>query len=297
MRATTLGAYAHQDLPFEKLVEDLDPERDLSHTPLFQVLFILQNAPLPPLRLPGVILEYREVENGTAKFDLSMSLQESERPPGGAGWSYNTDLFDATTIERFRDQLGRLLEAMAAEPERRVAELPLLSPAERQALIAGWNDAPKARRESPLLHEWFFAQAAQTAPGDVALVHGGAPTTYGALPSGRRASPPVCGRLGVGPEVRVGVFLEPGPDLPAALLGVLAAGGAYVPLDPSHPAERLALICADAGMAVLLTEGPLAACCRRACRACRRCSSMRRPLPVPEAGFVAPRRSGRVWPT
>ena len=232
LRSVTLGAYAHQQLPFEKLVEELDPERDLSHTPLCQVMFLLQNAPLPPLELPGVRLEYREVENGTAKFDLTMSLQERDGILGG--WmEYSTDLFDRTTIERLRDRFARLLDRVIAEPERRLIDLPLLSDAEQHALIADWNDAAPARPGGPLLHEWL--EISERAGRIAARLR----------------------EVGVGPEVRVGVLLEPGPDLPAALLGVLAAGGAYVPLDPSHPAERLAWILKDSGMAALVTRSSL----------------------------------------
>ncbi len=253
VRETTLEAYAHQDLPFEKLVEEIAPQRSLSHTPVFQVVFVLQNAPLGSLELPGLRLEPVAVETGQAKFDLTLSLAETEAGVAGS-FEYRTELFDASTMVRLAEQWAVLLAGVAAGPELAVGDLPLLPPAERlQVLSMGMATAYP--REA-CIHELFAAQAAER-PEALALVWDGGAVTYGELD---RWSNQIAHRLrdlGVGPESLVGVLLESGVELVAVLLGILKAGGAYLPLNPSYPLEWLERMAAEVG--VLVARGSLAA--------------------------------------
>ncbi len=258
-REAALAAYEHQDLPFEKLVEELRPARDTGREPLVQVTFMLQNAPLPELRLPGLDLVGLPVENRTAKFDLLVSMTEGA---GGIGatWEHDSDLFDAATVERMAGHHLRLLAAAVEDPSRRVAALPLLDAAERRQLLVDWSRAAPAEHDAEpsesgaelLVHERFAAQAVRT-PEAVAVAAGARHLTYAGL---ARRVDRLARRLraeGVGPEVRVGLCLDRGPDLVVAVLAALAAGGAYVPLDPAYPAERLAFMIADAAPRAVLT--------------------------------------------
>ncbi|HSF43788.1 MAG TPA: amino acid adenylation domain-containing protein, partial [Thermoanaerobaculia bacterium] len=253
-RATALEAYSLQDLPFEKLVEELQPPRDPSRSPVFQVMLSLQNTPPASLALPGLALSSLHVDRGTAKFDLLLSLAEAD---GGIGGSieYNADLFDRSAIERLRAHLATLLGSAAADPDRRLSELPMLTEPERRELLA-WNETGEAE-PGGCLHELFAAQAART-PEAVALVDGTRRWTYRELDLRADLLAQILIRKGVGPEVAVAVCLERTGDLPAALLAVLKAGGAYVPLDPAHPRERLAFLLEDSRAAVLLTRKGLA---------------------------------------
>jgi amino acid adenylation domain-containing protein len=260
-REVSLDAYAHQDLPFEKLVAELAPDRDLSRPPLFRVLLVLMNASLPAPALPGIDAEPLPVDSRAAKFDLTLSLV-----PAGAGldgWlEYSTELFDAVTARRLLAHLERLLAGLAAPEAReaRLASLPLLAPAERQQMLAEWNDtgaAPPDAADDRCLHELFAAQAAAT-PEAVAVVCGAQRLTYGELEARANRLAGHLRSLGAGPETPVGVCLERGPELLPALLGILKAGAAYVPLDPAYPQERLAFILEDSRAAVLVTQGSLA---------------------------------------
>ncbi|HVR99450.1 MAG TPA: amino acid adenylation domain-containing protein, partial [Thermoanaerobaculia bacterium] len=252
VRQMSLDAYAHQDLPFERLVEELQPVRDLSRNPVFQVMFTLQNAPRTVTEMAELTLSPLSGEGGTAKFDLLLSLQEGEDGIRG-GLEYNTDLFDEATAVRLLSRFERLLAAVVEDPERRLSQLPAWTEPERHQMLMEWNDSPAVAETGKTLHELFAAQSERT-PEAVAVVWGEERWTYRQL--ARRAGQ-MARRLveqGVGPEVRVGVCARRSPDLVAALLGILEAGGAYVPLDPSYPAERLAFMLADAGVRVLLTE-------------------------------------------
>jgi amino acid adenylation domain-containing protein len=256
-RGIALEAYAHQDLPFERLVEELAPERSLAHTPLFQVMFALQTAPFEPLALPGLELAPASVDNGTSKLDLALVL----RPDRDAWWGeveYDTDLFDPPTIDRLAVHFETLLAGTLADPGTRVGDLPLLSAAERHQLLADWNDTAAPREPARCVHELFEVQA-RSRPDAVAVEAGDVCLTYGGLAdrSGGLARSLV--RLGVGPESVVGLCLERSPELVVGALAVLRAGGAYLPLDPSHPDDRLTLMLADAGPAVVLTQRSLAA--------------------------------------
>ncbi|HEV7515064.1 MAG TPA: amino acid adenylation domain-containing protein, partial [Thermoanaerobaculia bacterium] len=259
VREVALAAYAHQDLPFEKLVLELDPERDLSRNPLFQLVFILQNAATRKVAiLPDLALERRDVDWGVTRFDLTLSLTEG--PAGIAGFfDYSTDLFDAVTLSRMAQNFAVLLQGLLAHPELPLAALPLLAAAEARQLLVEWNraaDRPEAPPAPFCLHERFAAQAART-PAAVALVTAAERLTYRDLERRSARLARRLRRLGVGPEVRVAVCLERTADLIVALLATLRAGGAYVPLDPHYPPARLALLMADAGAAVLLTREPL----------------------------------------
>jgi amino acid adenylation domain-containing protein/non-ribosomal peptide synthase protein (TIGR01720 family) len=255
VREVCLGAYAHQDVPFEKLVEAMHAERDLSLNPLFQVMFSLQNSPTSALVLPG--LSIREMEagrasRGTAMFDMLLDLNDT--PQGLFGkCEYNTDLFDAATIERFVAHLRSALEAIAADPNQLVSELPLLSEAEREQILAGWNDTAAEYPAESCVHELFEAQVERT-PEDVAVLYKEESLSYAELNARANQLAGYLRRLGVGPEVRVGLCLERSLEMVVALLGVLKAGGAYVPLDPDYPQERLAFMVEDAQQKVLLTQ-------------------------------------------
>jgi amino acid adenylation domain-containing protein len=255
VRSATLGAYEHQELPFERLVAELQPERSLGHSPLFQVLFALQNADGSGGELPGLRTEPVQAEIGTAMFDLSLMLAADEGGLGGA-MIYATDLFERATAERMLGHLARVLEQVAEDAELRLSQLQLLDDGERHQLLGAWSGTDAPVPADACIHGLFQAQAART-PDAVAAVHAGASLTYRALNARANRLAHHLRRLGVGPETRVGICLPRGAEMVAALLGVLKAGGAYVPLDPAWPAERLAFMLADSGMTVLVTEDAL----------------------------------------
>ncbi|HSF43042.1 MAG TPA: non-ribosomal peptide synthase/polyketide synthase [Thermoanaerobaculia bacterium] len=252
-RETALGAYAHQDLPFERLVEELAPERSLAHAPLFQVMLVLQNAPARSLELPGLTLTPFPF-GGAAPLPFALSLALSEAPAGHAGLlEYSPDLFDRSTVERLWGHLTGLLAAAAASPGLRLSELPLLSAAEEHQLLAAWSGAAALGTGPSLLHEPFETQAGLT-PQALALVGDGGTLTYGELDRQANRLARHLRELGVGPEAVVGVCAERSPDLILALLAVLKAGGAYLPLDPGYPRERLAWMLEDARVPLLLAD-------------------------------------------
>jgi amino acid adenylation domain-containing protein len=256
VRASTLAAHAHQDLPFERLVDELQPERDLSRSPLFQVLFGLQNQPAAHLELPGLTLSDLPVAGGRAPFDLDLSLL----PEAGsyrARLDYSTELFDEATVERLLDRFATLLAGAVADPVRPVAELPLLAPAEVELL---WRAAHGPRREPPAATlAALWARSAARFAARTAVLHAGESLTYGELDAWSSRLALRLRELGVGAETPVGICLDRSLDLVAALLAVLKAGGAYVPLDPGYPAERLAFIAADSGLRLALSHGALGA--------------------------------------
>ncbi|HSK75928.1 MAG TPA: amino acid adenylation domain-containing protein, partial [Thermoanaerobaculia bacterium] len=255
VREASVGAFAHQDLPFEKVVEELRPERDLSRSPLFQVMFILQNLRAEPVKLPGLVLAPQPWEVTTAKLDLTLSLFEGAgHLTGSIEW--NTDLFERATIERMAGHLKILLAGIAADPEKRLSELPLLSGAERRQILSEWNETARDWPRETLIHELFEQQAARR-PEAVAVTFAGERWTYRDLDLRANRLAHHLRRLGVGPETRVGLAVERSAEMVSALLGVLKAGGAYVPLDPSHPAERLGMVLDDSAVSVLLTEEKL----------------------------------------
>src|SRR5256884_1704243 len=257
VREVTLGAYSHQDVPFEKLVEELQSERDLSHSPLFQVMLVLQNAPREALRLGELELRAAGVTNETAKFDLTLELAESVEGVDGV-WQYNTDLFDGETIERLSSHFQTLLEAIVREPEQTVSELELLTSAERAQLIVEWNQTTREYPQQQCLHELFEAQVART-PEAVAVVYQEQQVTYAELNARANQLAHYLQNLGVGPEVLVGICVERSVEMVVGLLGILKAGGAYGPLDPEYPQQRLSFMIEDAQVSVLLTQQRLLA--------------------------------------
>jgi amino acid adenylation domain-containing protein/non-ribosomal peptide synthase protein (TIGR01720 family) len=252
VREVSLGAYAHQEVPFERLVDDLSPERDLSRTPLFQVMFILQNTPAAEVKLPGLALRGVDASSRSAKFELTLSMSGGEAGLGGS-FEYNTDLFDATTIERMTGHLQILLEGAVADPEARVWQLPMLSAAEREALVITWNSTSAPIPEGVCLHQLFEVQARRSPDATAVMFEG---TTLSYLELDRRSNQlaHALRARGVGPDVLVAVCMDRSIELLVALFGVLKAGGAYVPVDPTYPKERIAFFLQDSRAPVLLTQ-------------------------------------------
>ena len=255
VRQVALGAYAHQDLPFAKLVEELRPERSLTHNPLFQVMFVLQNMPRETLAMPGLTLSRLEVESGTAMFDWTLTLVEGVDGLH-ATLEYDTDLFEAATIEHVLGHYRTLLEGVVADPDRGLADLPLLTGGERQRLLVEWNRTATDYPRDRCVHQLFETQVERT-PEAVAVVFGEQQLSYRELNARANQLAHRLRCLGVGPDGLVGVCMERSLELVVALLGVLKAGGAYVPLDPEHPSERLAFMVLDAQPPVILTQSYL----------------------------------------
>ncbi|HEX5725518.1 MAG TPA: amino acid adenylation domain-containing protein, partial [Longimicrobiaceae bacterium] len=251
VREVTLGAYEHQELPFEKLVAELQPERSLSHSPLFQVEFTLDDAEESGRGAAESSTEEGDPDFIFAKFDLALVFEATRRGLLGA-LIYSTDLFERGTIQRMLGHLERVLEQVAADADVRLSRLELLGDAERALVLEEWNRTDADLPAAPV-HRRFEAQVEKT-PGAMAVVSGADSLTYAELNArANRLARWLRGR-GVGAEVRVGLCLERGPEMVVAVLGVLKAGGAYVPLDPSYPAERLAYMAADSALPVVLTQ-------------------------------------------
>ncbi len=256
VREMAVAAYAHQDVPFEKLVEELQPERELSRNPLFQVMFEIQNQEQETLALPGLSLKPVEVADATAKFDLTLLVAESDAGLT-ARFEYNIDLFDAATITRMGRHFEQLLANLVADPAYSIAAAPLLAEDELRQLLVRWNDTATPYPHEQCAQQLFAAQAART-PDRLAAVCDGEQLTYAELNRRANRLAHYLRTLGVGPEVPVGVFMDRQLDLLVSLLAILKAGGVYVPLDPNYPKERLAYILADARAAVLLTRAQFA---------------------------------------
>ncbi|RKH74771.1 non-ribosomal peptide synthase/polyketide synthase [Corallococcus aberystwythensis] len=252
VRDTTLAAHEHQHLPFEKLVEAVQPTRDLSRSALFQAMFSLQNAPAEALRIPGLSFQAVEVNTGTAKFDLTLSLQDSPRGFTGT-LTYATDLFDASTVQRMAGHLGVLLEAIVAAPETALADLPLLTEAERQQLLTDWNGPRVGFPRDTCIHEVFAAQALRT-PDALAVICRAQQLTFRELDARANQLAHRLVTLGVGPDVRVVLCVERSVEALVGIIGTLKAGGAYVPIDPSYPREWIAHVLQDTGAPVVLTQ-------------------------------------------
>ncbi len=255
VRETALGVFAHRDMPFQKLVEELQPHRDQQLSPFFQAFFALQNAPMPPLEMPGLTLSPFPMDTGTAKFELSLSLVED-----GEGYlatlEHSRDLFDGTTAERLLGHFAALLGALAGAPERPVSELPLLFAAESQQLLVDWNDTGRPGAAGALVHRVFEERAAET-PEAAALLRSDLRITYGELNGQANRLARRLRRLGIGPEEVVGVFLDSSPELILAYLAILKAGGAYLPLVPTDPRERLEFMLGETRARVVLTRAEL----------------------------------------
>ncbi|HEX7241692.1 MAG TPA: condensation domain-containing protein, partial [Longimicrobiaceae bacterium] len=255
VRAATLGAYEHQELPFEKLVAELQPERSLGHSPLFQVSFTLEDDEGPGEGLAGLSIGGVEAEFEFAKFDLSLSLAATSHGLRG-GLIYSTDLWEAATMQRLLVHFGRVMEQVAADADVRLADIALLDGAERRQVVEEWNRTERPYPRGVCIHELIAAQAERT-PGAVAVVFEDDAHTYAELDA--RANRLACHLvgLGAGPEARVGICLERSAGMVVAMLAVLKAGAAYLPLDPAYPADRLAYMLADSGARVLVTQSSL----------------------------------------
>ncbi|MBJ6766162.1 amino acid adenylation domain-containing protein, partial [Myxococcaceae bacterium JPH2] len=255
LRETTLSAYEHQELPFEKLVEELHPQRDLSRGPLVQVIFSLQNTPAEELRAPGLRLIPMEVDNATARFELGLMLTET--PDGVRGHiEYSSDLYTPDTAERLARQLHVLLESVVAQPDAPVSRLEVLPSDERRKVVLDWNDTQRPYPSDVTIAEHFARQAAAH-PDRIAVECGEERLTYGQLDQRANRLAHWLREQGVGADERVAVCLERGLSLVVSTLAVLKAGGAYIPLDASYPAHRLALMLEDGGPRLMLTTRAL----------------------------------------
>src|SRR5215204_983386 len=252
VKETALGAYAHQEFPFDKLVEELQPQRDLSHMPIIQAMFVLQNTPDESIELPGLAIKPVNVESGTARFDLSLNVWETGAALTGY-LSYRTDLFDAATIKRMLAHFRTLLESIVNHPDERVSALSLLLEDERTQLLHGWNPSKPSFPQDVSLHCLFEAQAERAASA-TALIFEGASISYDELNKRANRLAHHLRALGVGPEIRVCLLLERSPEMIVAMLAILKAGGVYVPLDPTYPAERIAFLLNDSGAHVCVTQ-------------------------------------------
>jgi amino acid adenylation domain-containing protein len=255
VRHVCLDAYDHQDLPFEKLVEQLNPARDLSRNPLVQVMFALGNMPQHDLVLPGLTVRTLRAGGASAKFDLTLQLAEADGSLRGSV-EYSTDLFDDGTIARMMGHFVELLEGIVQDPDRQIGGLPLLTPAEKHQLLVEWNATATGYPRDSSLDKLFEAQV-EARPDALAVVYGRESLTYRELY--RRAA-----RLaqwlqsrGVGPEVLVGVYMEPSIELVVTLLAIIKAGGAYLPLDTKYPADRVAFMLEDGRVSIVLTQDHL----------------------------------------
>ena len=256
VRETALGSYTHQDMPFEYLVQELRPPRDMSRTPIFQLMFnYLQNYALQPMEVPGLKLTAQEVHNSGVPFDLDLNMWATTDGFRGAA-DYNTDLFDRTTVVRLLGHFETLLASAAAEPDRRLSELSLLPRAERHQVIWEWNDVAVEMSAEVSFQQLFEAQVDRT-PSAVAAVCQGVEMTYAELDSRADVVAGGLTRQGVGPGVVVALLVERGLDFLTAVLGVFKAGGAYLPLDPRYPARRHVQVLQQSGAPVLVTTADL----------------------------------------
>ncbi len=257
VRQSAFSFYENQDVPFEKLVEELQPQRDLSHSPLFQVMFVLQNQPIPGLKLYNLTSEpVIDINPKTSKFDLTLSLIERE---GGLTtvFEYNPDLFDSTTISRMADHYEELLKGILKDPDQHLAELPVLTQTEKTKLLVEWNNTELNYPADVCVSELFEKQVSQS-PNATAVTFEGSSLSYQQLNERANQLARHLRNLGVKPDSLVGIYMERSLDMVVSLLGILKAGGAYVPLDPAFPSDRLEFMLADSRAAILITQERLA---------------------------------------
>jgi amino acid adenylation domain-containing protein len=252
VREVAIGAYAHQDLPFEKLVEELHPQRSLSQSPLYQVAFALRNNPPHVVTLDGLTTAPFEISGGTAKSDLYLSIIDNDENLQ-ARCEYKTELFEAATIERMLRHFQILLEGLITNPDRRISDLPMLTETEKQQILVEWNDTKRGYPRDKCIHE-LIEQQAEKSPDAIAVVFEDQQLTYRELNRKANQLAHYLRGLGVGPEIFVGIYVERSLEMVEGLLGILKAGGAYVPLDPEYPQERLAFMLEDTRARVLITH-------------------------------------------
>ncbi|WP_186137234.1 non-ribosomal peptide synthetase, partial [Burkholderia gladioli] len=256
VRQTALDAYAHQDLPFEQVVEAVQPPRSLSHSPIFQAMISLNNTPAHALELPGLQLETLAQAHVTTQFDLSLSLVDEDGIISG-DLEYASDLFDASTVERLIANLQTLLAGMAADPSRRLGTLPLLDETQRQQVLVDFNRSEAPWPAERTVHQLFEAVVASR-PEAIAVAHGQHALSYDALNRRANRIAHALIEIGVRPDQRVAISAERGIDTVAGLLGILKAGAAYVPLDPAYPPARIEHMLRDSAPVALLTQAALA---------------------------------------
>lgn len=257
-----VGAFDHQDVPFERLVNAVQPERDLSRNPLFQVVINFHDAPVPLIEMPGVVGKVEYHQNDSAKFDLNvLVIPRAEQQMGRESaenrltviWEYNKDIFEAETVARMAERFQTILAGVTADPQQRLSELPLLTAAEQETILSRWNETATAYPRQQTIHQLFEAQAAQT-PDATALVFQNQQLTYRQLNERANQVAHLLQAVGVRPNQLVGLALERSLEMIVATLGILKAGAAYLPLDPAYPPERLAFMLQDTGAAVILTQ-------------------------------------------
>ncbi|MBD2789293.1 amino acid adenylation domain-containing protein, partial [Xenorhabdus sp. DI] len=258
VKEQAINAFAHQDLPFEQLVEILQPPRSLSHSPIFQVMLATNNTPGPRyFDLPGLVLDERPLIRNSAYFDLTLTLDETENGLVG-DLEYARDLFDHATIERLVSQLYSLLTAMVADDSQRVAELPLLPPQQRNQVLVDFNDTALSYPQDKLIHQ-LFEQQAESMPDVIALVSQDSQLSYAALNQRANQLAHHLIAFGIRPDDRVALCIERSPEMIIGMLAILKAGAGYVPFDPEYPAERLAYQLSDSTPRLLLTQQHLQA--------------------------------------
>ncbi|RMD89983.1 MAG: amino acid adenylation domain-containing protein [Calditrichaeota bacterium] len=259
VREMALAAYSHQDLPFEKLIEELSPERDISYTPLFQVMFTLQNSPVPTLKLygmsPGLPMSSAEIHNGATKTDLALIVEETSEGLVAA-FEYNTDLFEKATIDRMLNHFHNLLESILANPDQNLSSLKIMSPSEVKNIIQGWNETRTDYPAEKCIHELFREQVNKH-PDSIAIIYGDEKLTYRELDQRANRLGNYLQKMKIKPEDFVAISMEPSVDMVVAILGILKAGGAYVPLDPTYPAERNIYMLKDTGASIIISQQSL----------------------------------------
>ncbi|MBW4673819.1 MAG: amino acid adenylation domain-containing protein [Desmonostoc geniculatum HA4340-LM1] len=251
VRQVTLDAYAHQDLPFEMLVEELQPERDLSRNPLYEVMFVLQNTPTSVQEVSGLTLHTLDFDSGTSQLDIFLSMFESQEGLTGC-LEYNTDIFDATTIIQFINNFQTLLENIVANPEQRICELSLLTVAEQEELLFKFNQTSAEYKNLSL--DQLFEQQVELTPDSIALIHQSEQLTYRQLNHKANQLANYLQKQGVTKETLVAICLERSIDMVVGILAILKAGGAYIPLDPSYPVERLNFMLSDSQASILISH-------------------------------------------
>lgn len=255
IRQVAMEAYSHQDIPFEQVVDALQPQRNLNYSPLFQVMFVLLNTPPGKLELPGLSLTPLEIETQTAKFDLTLLMTETEQGLSGS-LEYNCDLFEEGTITRMMGHFVTLLEGIVANPEERISQLPLLTQPEQKQLLVEWNNTQTKYPADKCIHQLFEEQVQRT-PNAVAVVYDNQQLTYHELNTCANGLAHYLQSLGVKPDTLVGLCVERSLHTIIGILGILKAGGAYVPLDPDYPSDRLAYMLNDSQVCVLVTQEKL----------------------------------------
>jgi amino acid adenylation domain-containing protein len=252
VRATALEAYSNQDIPFEKLVEELNPQRSLSVAPLFQVMFQLQNAPMPPAHISGLTITPIQIDTGFSQVDLSLTLWEEQDIMKGT-FEYNTDLFEAASIKRMVGHFQVLLEGITADAAQDISHLPLMSAGEKNQLLVEWNDTDAAYPRESCIYQ-LFESCAEKYPDEEAVIFAQQRLTYDRLNRQANQLAHLLQKMNVGPETLVAVCMENSLQLITGVIGILKAGGAYIPLDPAYPDERLITILKDARSPVLITQ-------------------------------------------